>query len=78
MRECVDEDGLLDWSEATAADSLQHAKEDEQPQRWSEAAEKRTQGEEQHADHVVALPAESAAEPCRKRKYHSIRNQIAG
>src|SRR5713101_8499058 len=76
-RERVHENGLLDRSEATAPDTLQNTKEDEQAQRGSEPTQQGAQREEDNAKHVVAFTPEDAAQPRGKRKYDCIRYQIA-
>ncbi len=69
---------MLDGSEAAAADSLQHAEENEHAEARRESAEKRADGEERDANHVVALAAEEAAEPRGEREDDGVGDEIAG
>ena len=61
--EGVDEDGLLDGSQAASADSLQDAGDEHDSERGRDAAEEGRDGEERDAGHVVGLATEDAGEP---------------
>jgi hypothetical protein len=75
-RKCIDQDGLFDGSETTAANALQDTEDHQEVQRRSNTAEKGGHREEGDADHVVALAPEDAAQPRAHRQHDRIRNQV--
>ena len=77
-RKGVDEDRLLDWSEATTADTLQDAREEHDAEGGSDATEKRRDGEERDAGHVVVPAAEDAGEPRGHGKDDGVSDEIGG
>ena len=75
-REALDQNGLGDRLQRSAAQALQHAKEDQRAERRRHAAEQRTDGEDADARHVEALPAEQGREPAAQRQHDRVGDEI--
>ena len=76
-RKRVGQNGLLAGAQATAARSLDDAKEDERPECRRDAAEKRRDGEDRDARHVEALAPDLAREPTADGENDCVRHQVA-
>ena len=77
-REGVGEDGLFARGQASAACTLQDARDDEQGEGVRDAAEERADGEERDADHVEALPAHAVGEPAGDGQDDGAGDEVTG
>ena len=76
--EGVGENGLFAGREAAAAEALQDAGDDQEPEAGREAAERRADGEHDDADHVEAFAADAVRKPAGDGQNDGGGDEVAG